>query len=215
MPNNTATVQDNNATHVIQIRNGSFVTDTPAALDTSTPADTPTPIATPIQPALSIPEPTPAVSASRYTQQVSTVNGLATINTSMKVIPVSINDPLTTDKMQYYTWYGLDTSSAFSNSYGIIVKNVDPVDLQKVDIAIELTNGGVAHVQNLRVSQVNGIWQLEGDYAGIAGIALWDGAANTTPYVYNNVKQPVVMPDFVGQQDFIFMVYVDTSYTGA
>lgn len=151
----------------------------------------------------------------RYTGEVGTDAGTAVINATLPVKSISTNDPLPFRKMAYQTWYGIDTSTELPGSYSISTVIVDPTDLEKVDLCVELVNGGVPHVRNLRVSQVEGKYRLEGDYAGIIGIGVWDGTDANGPRVYADLNKPIVLPNFVGKQDFLFIVYANTSYTGA
>jgi hypothetical protein len=151
----------------------------------------------------------------RYTEEVGTDAGTAVINATLPVKSISANDPLPFRKMAYQTWYGIDISTELPGSYSISTVIVDPTDLEKVDLRIELVNGGVPHVRNLRVSHVEGKYRLEGDYAGIIGIGVWDGTDANDPRVYADLNKPIVLPDFVGKQDFLFIVYANTSYTGA
>lgn len=189
-----------------------YVDPAPVVEQTPVVAD-PVPAAS-AAPAPAAVEPTPAAQNTKQTKQVDSSNGQITIDTNYAVETIIRSDPRTLYQLDFSTWYCLDTDAELPDSYAASARFSDPKQLEGVDIKFKLPNGEVAQVRNLKVEEVNGKWQMEGDYDGVFGIGIWDGLLADEPDVFVSLEQPIVLPGYVGTQDFSFMIYANTAYNG-
>jgi hypothetical protein len=148
---------------------------------------------------------------SYYTSQAETSQGKINITATMPIVSIGIDDNTTFSQMEFQTWYAIDTGSVLPGSYSLSTRIANVTDLKNVDVRVESPTG-ISYLGNLNVSQVNGKWLIDGNHSGIIGIGISD-ETNVTPWVYLwGNDTPIVLPDFVQNQEFALIIYAKTDF---
>lgn len=152
-----------------------------------------------------------AAEAGSYNETITMAGSSFELDTALPIQVLAEDDPLTFSEMNESTWYAMDTSANASDTFCLSVKVANVTDLEGLNATVRLPEA-VAGFDNLTVEEIDGAWQLTGNYTGVKGIGFWDGSEDA-PVSTSNLSEPVVMPELVGSE-FCFMVIVDTVYAG-